>query len=230
MPPPAASPPVKAPSCPPLHRPTPHRALPKPHFPPQIAVVTHSSFVHYLLTNYGHTASTHVLGGLHRWQGALGARAKPRGGRRVMAGGTTPVSARFAKPSRPLFTTPPKPGPRAKTQQKQHRNPPPGGLKTRSCGLWWWQTRGRRPTPRTRPTSPVRAAARPPARPRPPGLCQPRALFTASRTGLLSLRAAGAAPFARAAKRNRSDVDHRHRHRHRHAAGFASRVVEGPEV
>ncbi|GBF94404.1 hypothetical protein Rsub_07218 [Raphidocelis subcapitata] len=33
----------------------------------EIAVVTHSSFVHYLLTNYGHTASTHVQGDLHRW-------------------------------------------------------------------------------------------------------------------------------------------------------------------
>jgi len=33
----------------------------------EIAVVTHSSFVHYLLTNYGHSASTAVQGDLHRW-------------------------------------------------------------------------------------------------------------------------------------------------------------------
>jgi hypothetical protein len=32
----------------------------------QIAVVTHSSFVHYCLTNYGHEASTAVQGDLHR--------------------------------------------------------------------------------------------------------------------------------------------------------------------
>ncbi|KIZ05752.1 hypothetical protein MNEG_2205 [Monoraphidium neglectum] len=32
----------------------------------EIAVVTHSSFVHYCLTNYGHEASTAVQGDLHR--------------------------------------------------------------------------------------------------------------------------------------------------------------------
>jgi hypothetical protein len=54
----------------PTHQPT-HQPTNQPNQPTdqptdQIAVVTHSSFVHYALTNYGHAASTAVQGDLHR--------------------------------------------------------------------------------------------------------------------------------------------------------------------
>jgi hypothetical protein len=41
--------------------------MPPALMPPAAQIVSHSSFLHFMMTNYGGQASTTVQGELHRW-------------------------------------------------------------------------------------------------------------------------------------------------------------------